>query len=224
MHGMVRIESSFPSFFLHRHTTYFPLNDNQVIRKSKCCLRGEKQVVHRYVYSHNLYALVLRNEIIRMFLDTFSTQGLILEGVDVYNAYFYGDIDVPIIMDEPIDSYVNPHQPRHVCQLNKPIYDTRQVGEIGGSLIRSKFLSCSFNRLTEYMPLYFIFVGINFFLLIVVVDYMGFASNSQPLIDPLKKHLSENFKVKLLGQLKAFVEWDIRHYLTGFYVNQSDYI
>lgn len=198
--------------------------DNAVIYKARCCLRGDKQVVYQDFDPHNLYAPVVRHETIRMFLAKVAAQDLILEGADVSNAYLYGDIDAPIIMDQPTNSSGKPHRPGYVCQLNKSIYGARQAGEIWGGVINTKFVSWGFKQSSQDQRLYLMVDGTNFIILIVVVDDMAFASNNRSLIDRLKKNLSETFKVKLLGQLKAFVGWEIKRTATGLYVNQPKYI
>lgn len=66
--------------------------------------------------------------------------------------------------------------------------------------------------------------GSNLVLLIVVVDDMAFESKIQSLIDILNVPLYETFKVKLIGQVKALVGWEINNSATALYVNQLKYI
>ena len=46
--------------------------------------------------------------------------------------------------------------------------------------------------------------------LAVVVDDLAFSSNSTRLMDMLKERLSANFKVKLFGNFKSFIGWNIK--------------
>jgi len=76
---------------------------------------------------------VASHDAIRMLIAIAAGDNLVLEGADVSNAYLYGDIDIPIIMEQPTNSTQVPAAPGHVCKLMKSIYGTKQAGEIWGS-------------------------------------------------------------------------------------------
>ena len=69
-----------------------------------------------------------------MLLALAANENLYLEGLDVSNAYLYGDLNVPIIMDQPTNSSQIPARPGHACKLHKYIYGAKQAGETWGSL------------------------------------------------------------------------------------------
>ncbi len=47
----------------------------------------------------NLYGPVASHDSIRMLISLSAAAGSFLEGADVSNAYLYGDLNVPIIME-----------------------------------------------------------------------------------------------------------------------------
>lgn len=79
-----------------------------------------------------------------MFLAEESAQDLILEGADIFNAYLYSEIDVPIITKKSAYSSRELLRSGLVYKLEKTIYETHEAGENWGSLIHYKFISWGF--------------------------------------------------------------------------------
>ena len=64
---------------------------------------------------HNIYAPVASQNSIRILISIAGGENLQIEGTGVSNAYLHGDIDVPIIIEQPTNSTGNPTIPGHVC-------------------------------------------------------------------------------------------------------------
>nr|QCC62381.1 reverse transcriptase [Digenea simplex] len=159
-----------------------------------------------------------------MFIAKAAAQQLIIEGADVSNAYLYGDIEIPILMEKPTNSSMIEAKPGYMCQLKKSLYGAKQAGEIWGEIIHSKFIEWGFQQSTQDQRLYMFQRQSTFIVLILVVGDMAFASNDRQLISTLKSNLSATFKVKLLGQLKSFIGWELTYSTNGISVNQHTYI
>lgn len=195
-----------------------------LIYKSRCCLRGDKQIEYRDFDPASLYAPVVKHETIRMFFTKVAAEDLEAEGADVDNAYLYGSMDRPIIMKQPTDSTGIPKRPGYVVILKKSIYGAKQAGEIWGSVIHEKFINWGFEPSSQDARLYFKRNGSKYMMLIVVVDDMAFASNDGGMMTEFKQKLRETFKVKLLGQLKSFIGWEITRTASGITICQQKYI
>lgn len=65
-----------------------------------------------------------------MLLALAAAQDLILERADVSNAYLHGELDVPIMMQQPRDSSKIPAKPGNACKLLKSMYGAKKAGEI----------------------------------------------------------------------------------------------
>lgn len=75
-----------------------------LLYNARCCLRGDKQIPFDDLDPNTLYAPVVRHETIRMLLAEANAQDLIVEGADVDNAYLYGKLETPFIMELPTNS------------------------------------------------------------------------------------------------------------------------
>ncbi len=71
------------------------------LEKARCCLRDDQQLAYVDYDPKNLYAPVASHDAIRFLLAMTAAENSILKGVDVSNAYLYGDMDIPIIMHHP---------------------------------------------------------------------------------------------------------------------------
>lgn len=98
------------------------------LQKARCCLIVDQQL--EYI-DYNLYAPVASHYAIRLLICIAASEGLVLEGADVSNAYLYGDIDLPIIMCQPTDLSQKEAIPGYYCQLNKSLYGTKHAGKYG---------------------------------------------------------------------------------------------
>lgn len=99
------------------------------LRKARCVVRGDKQTVYAYFDPNNVYAPVACHEAIRILLAYAAAYDLQMEGADIINAYFYGKLEIPIIMQRPTISIGNHERPGMVCHLLKSMNGLRQAGE-----------------------------------------------------------------------------------------------
>ena len=56
--------------------------------------------------------------------------GFIVEGGDISNACLYGNLNTPIIMEQPTDSSCQPAKPGYVCLLQKSMCGLKQAEQI----------------------------------------------------------------------------------------------
>ena len=194
------------------------------LEKARCCLRGDKQLAYIDYDPSNIYAPVASHDAIRLLIAIAAAENAQLEGADVSNAYLYGELDIPIIMQQPTDSSQKPAMPGYHCRLHKSIYGTRQAGEIWGSLLDSSLKSWGFLPSQFDNRIYFFRKGEDFITIAVVVDDLAFASNSPVLMNQVKKNLTACFDVKLFGQLTSFIGWNIIQEKDCIRVNQQGYV
>ena len=196
-----------------------------VIYKAHCWLRGDKQRPYVDFNPTNTYAPVARHESIRLLFAMAANFNLIVEGVDVDNAYLYGDLDVPIIMEQTCDSSGKQAHPGYVCRLLRSLYGAVQSGEIWGEVLHEYLIELCFKQSSVDQRTYFFRPSSEHYMaLVIVVDDMIFAANTQDLIDDFKRRTSERFKVKILGPVQSFIEWNVNRTSAGIFPDQQKYL
>ncbi len=74
------------------------------MEEARRCLRVDRQLSYVDYGPFNVYAPVSSHASIRLLLLTASNQDLLIEGADKSDAYLYGDLDVPILMEKRTNS------------------------------------------------------------------------------------------------------------------------
>lgn len=112
-------------------------------------------------------------------------------------------------MEQPSNITGSSYKPGYVCQLLKSNYGLRHAGEIWGNVIHSKIINWGFEQTNKDQHLYHYRLGTKVINLILVVDDLDFASNDKNLMQWFKAQLDDSFKVKLLGEHKLFIGWEM---------------
>ena len=202
-----------------------PLNasGSECLHKARCVVRGDFQDPYYDFDPTSTYAPVASHESIRLLLGLAAHEHLIVEGGDVSNAYLYGKIDFPVIMEQPTNSSCKEAMPNHVCELLKSMYGSKRAGKIWGSLLCETLLSWGFKQSLIDPRVFYKSVKQEFIIVVVVVDDLDFASSSTNLLDYFKKRLQATFDVKLFGSLRTFVGWEITQNDDGIAISQARY-
>jgi len=193
------------------------------LHKARCCLRGDKQTPFVDFNPDNTYAPVAAHETIRLLISYAASHNLILEGADISNAYLYGKMDIPILMEQPTNSTQVQERPGHLAILQMSLYGAKQAGELWGSLLNSTLMEWQFKPSNVDARLYFFRRGPSFVIMAIVVDDIAFASNSRELLEDFKVKLAAQFDIKLFGKLSSFIGWKVEQGPSGIKISQGAY-
>ncbi len=108
----------------------FDAEGKKFIEKARCCVWVDRQLAYFGYVPSNIYAPVASHNSIRILFELVASEESYLELADVRNAYFYGDLDVLIIMEQPTNSNPELVMPGHSCKLLKSIYGAKEAGKI----------------------------------------------------------------------------------------------
>lgn len=197
---------------------------DEYLAKARCCLRGDRQKAWVDFDPESVYAPVALHESHRMLIAFSATNDLVLEGADISNAYLVGNLDVPIIMEQPTGSSRQQTHPGKVCRLIKSIYFAKQTGAIRGSLLATTLTKRGFKDSVIDRRIYFARRGEDIIIIGIVVNDLAFASNSQPFLNNIKGPLSSTFAIKLFGALQTLIGWDIHRTPAGIKIDQRSYV
>lgn len=191
--------------------------------KARCVLRGDFQTEGIDFFQDEIYAPVASHPAIRLFFSVVASEDLQIEGCDIDNAYLFGLLDIPIRMAQPTDSSQVLAMPGHDVLLIKSLYGAKQAGCIWGQTLHEKLCSMNFVQSQVEERIYYFVRGPLFLILCIVVDDIAFASNNGTLMNEFKQKLQVEFEVKLYGDLKSFIRWDITRTPKAIFINQKSY-
>ena len=194
------------------------------IEKARSFLRGDRQMIYVDYDPRSVYAPVASLDSIRMLISLSAAARSFLEGADVSNAYLYGNLDIPIIMEQPRDSSKIQAKPGRVCKLHKSLYRTKQAGEIWGSLLDKQLKEWGFKNSEYDNRIYFYVTGSKFIMFAIVVYDLAFSSNSPSLLRGFKSKLDATFDVRIFGKLTNFIGWNISRTQSGIRIDQPGYV
>lgn len=104
----------------------FDVDGKKFMEKDRCCLRGDRKLAYVDFKSTNEYASMASHDSIRMLLSMTANQELLLESPDTRNAYFYGELDKPIIMDQITNSTQRHPKPVYLRRLEKSFFGNKK--------------------------------------------------------------------------------------------------
>lgn len=73
-----------------------------------------------------------------------ATNVLEIEGVDVPKSYLFGELDMPVYIEQPSNSSGKKERSGKICKLQRSIYGLREAGSIRGSMLHIALDKCVF--------------------------------------------------------------------------------
>ncbi|UYV69497.1 hypothetical protein LAZ67_6003814 [Cordylochernes scorpioides] len=153
------------------------------------------------------FAPIVKHSTIRAFLAASVYKGMQVIHLDVKTAFLHGDLDKELYMELPEGLHTK--HTNEVCKLKKAIYGLKQAGrswntKIASTLIKNNFKQsivdpCLFTKNEENHSIY----------LILYVDDMLLASDSEIIIQNTVKTLEKEFEIKNLGDPTQFIGIEI---------------
>ncbi len=91
------------------------------MEKASRRLRGNKQMLYIDIHPMNVNSLVVSHGSIRILVALAAAEDAFREGADGTNAYLYGNLDIPVIMQQPMCSFQT-HKNARLCMQNSTIF------------------------------------------------------------------------------------------------------
>ena len=120
--------------------------------------------------------------------------------LDVDTAFLYGELDEDIYMEQP-EGFVQPGSETKVCKLKKCLYGLKQAGRVWYERLDSRLKQAGLKQSTADQCLYFKIENGEILIVTVYVDDLIVAANNVNKISELKATLSQEFRMKDLGEI-----------------------
>jgi len=146
---------------------------------------------------------------VRMLCQAAVDQNLDIYQMDVKSAYLNATIDKEIFVKTPKGfSEKDDNGDDLVWKLKKSLYDLKQSGRIWNECINDSFLSMGFQRSQADACIYIKSSDQGKVIVLVWVDDILIASNSQDLLNDVKSSLCSKYDMKDLGKINSFLGID----------------
>lgn len=153
-----------------------------------------------------------------MLLAIVAQQSWPLIQLDINNAFLNNDLEEDVYMDIP-KGYNVDHRDSHstplVCKINNSLYGLRQAYLQLYSKFLSFFVSQGFTQSKVDYSLLYKGSGSSYVALLLYVDDIVISGASIEGINALKHSLSQQFKLKDLGNLKMFLGLEVARSKSG---------
>lgn len=141
--------------------------------------------------------------------------------LDINNAFLNGELREEVYMQLPKGYPIQGEN--MVCKLNKSLYGLRQASRQWFHKFSSTVLKLGFVQSIADHSLFSMGSGPQLVILLVYVDDIILAGPDLPLIHKVQAWLEENFKLKIIGDLKYFLGLEIAKSTKGIHLCQRKY-
>ena len=171
--------------------------------KARYVAQGFKQIQGDDYFE--TFAPTAKMSSVRMVMQVAAELDLIVHQLDVKTAYLNAGIDCEIFMNEPKGYETSSGNVKMVCRLNKAIYGLKQSGRMWNIELNNFLKSHGFIQ-SVYDPCLYIYrVNSGVAFLLIWVDDIVVAADSDILLKKIKSWLKIRFKMKDLGVINRFL-------------------
>lgn len=162
---------------------------------------------------------------VRIVMQKAVQEGLILHQMDVETAYLHAPIDCEVYLEQPEGYEIESKSgEKLVCKLQKSLYGLKQSGRNWNTMLHVYLTENGFKQNPADNCLYIRERENEKVILIVWVDDLIVAANTEEVVKSVKMMLTERFKMKDLGKLNNFLGIDFKQSDGQVTMTQERYI
>ena len=146
-----------------------------------------------------------------------------ITGLDVRNAFLYGELDEEIYMEQP-EGFRVPGRLDVVFRLIKALYGLKQAGLAWWRTLRESMIELGFENLVSDTGLYVFRDERGFVIAVIYVDDAIFCRPNKNLVQELKNKFMQRWEVWDLGDMTEFLRMRIIKIGHMINIDQCDYL
>src|SRR4051812_39090451 len=198
-------------------------DENGIVVRNKARLvaQGFSQV--EGVDFDETYAPVARLESIHILLAYASHHNFKLQQMDVKSAFLNGPLKELVYVKQP-PGFEDLNFPNHVYKLDKALYGLKQAPRAWYEHLRELLLDRGFEVGQIDSTLFTKRVKGELFICQLYVDDIIFGSTNQAFNDEFSNLMTDRFEMSMMGELRFFLGFEIKHLRGGTFINQAKYI
>ncbi|GJX24305.1 putative RNA-directed DNA polymerase [Tanacetum coccineum] len=167
------------------------------------------------------FSPVVKMSTVRCLINLVVQKDWKLYQIDVNNAFLYGSLSEDVYMMPP--PCIFKKGDNRVCKLKKSLYGLKQAPRQWNHKLYETLIEAGFEQFKNDHSLYIKNGGDVSLYMLVYVDDLVIAGNSESEIEKFKTFLNKKFKIRDLGELKYFLGIEVLKTKTGLCLNQRKY-
>ena len=184
-------------------------NGSQLMYKARLVVKRFNQ--KKGIDFEEIFSPVVKMSSIRVALGLAARLNLEVEQLDVKTAFFHGDLDEEIYIQQP-EGFEVKGKENLVCKLKKSFYGLKQAPRQWYKKFDSFMMSHGYNKTSsDHCVFTRKFSNDDFIILLLYVDDMLIIGHDSSKIDRLKRELSKSFATKNFGSAKQILGMKISH-------------
>ena len=170
-----------------------------------------------------IFSPVVRFETVHLILAMAALHDWHITGLDVRNAFLYGELDEEIYMEQP-EGFCAPGQEGAVIKLLKALYGLKQAGLTWWQTLRESMLELGFEGITSDAGLFIYRDPRGFVIAVIYVDDSIFCGPNQSLVNELKDKFMQRWECQDLGDVTEFLRMHIIKQGCTINIDQCNYL
>jgi len=127
-----------------------------------------------------------------------------ITGLDVRNAFLYGELDEEIYMEQPEGFHV-PGRETEVLKLLRALYGLKQAGLAWWRMLRESMIELGFEGLVSDTGLFLYKSERGFVIAVIYVDDSIFCGPNKALVQEIKQRFMQRWECRDLGDVMEFL-------------------
>jgi len=144
-------------------------------------------------------------------------------GLDVRNAYLYGELDKEIWMEQP-EGFKDTTRPNHVLRLKHALYGLKQARLAWWRALKQSMEKLSFVSLSSNAGVFVYKKAGHFIIAIIYIDDAIFLGPNKLLINTMKGAFTRRWESWDLGELMEFLRMRITREGSSIHLDQCTYL
>ena len=142
--------------------------------------------------------------------------------IDVNSAFLNGPIQELVYVEQP-PGFEDPKFPNHIYKLQKALYGLKQAPRAWYEYLKEFLLKQGF-EIGKADPILFTHkVRNDIFVCQIYVDDIIFGSTNHVYCDEFSRTMTKRFEMSMMGELKFFLEFQIKQVKDGTFISQTKY-